>query len=346
MQLNFTPLKKNRKIIFHIAAWAVFFLMPIIFSHEGEDGTPTWLERMDFFYLNGITKIFWIALFYLNTIILIPKLLYRKKWFPFVLSQLLLFALIMAIHRLFFGILVTDLRFDAYWSLFYNSIPFLFIVLGSIVYRTVQDRLATEKAENEQQKENLKTELSFLRSQISPHFLFNVLNNIVALIRLKSEELEPTILKLSSLMQYMLYEADEEKVLLKSEVDYLENYIDLQKLRFGDRLNLNIDLEPMEDWHTIEPMLLIPFVENAFKHGAGMLEKPVIDISLKAANSELLFVVKNKYVDMDGAKDEVSGIGLANVQRRLELLYGKEHSLNIDKDGEWFTVALKLKLAT
>jgi LytS/YehU family sensor histidine kinase len=140
----------------------------------------------------------------------------------------------------------------------------------------------------------------------------------------------------------MLYETDEEKVLLKSEVDYLQNYIGLQKLRFGNRMTVNMDLKLIENWHAIEPMLLIPFVENAFKHGSGMVENPVIDISLKVVKNELFFVVNNKYIDEDKAKDRVSGIGLTNVKRRLELLYGKDQSLKIDKTDEWFTVSLQL----
>lgn len=216
------------------------------------------------------------------------------------------------------------------------------MVLGSVAYRAVQDRLESERNAGELQREALRSELSFLRSQISPHFLFNVLNNMVAMVRMKSDDLEPTIIKLSSIMQYMLYET-EEKVLLKSEIDYLKSYIDLQKLRFGNRLTLNLDLQVTENWHTIEPMLLIPFVENAFKHGTGLVESPIIDIALKAVDNELFFRVKNKFIEEDGAKDRVSGIGLANVQRRLELLYGKNHSLKIDKTEDWYIVTLQLK---
>tara|TARA_R110002012_G_scaffold263456_1_gene446313 strand:- start:155540 stop:156199 length:660 start_codon:yes stop_codon:yes gene_type:complete len=217
-------------------------------------------------------------------------------------------------------------------------------VLIAIAFKTVSDKIKMDQIAKEKESENLKTELSFLRSQISPHFLFNVLNNIVALVRLKSKELEPTILKLSSLMQYMLYETDDEKVLLKSEADYLQSYIDLQKLRFGDRLTLNVDLALQEDWHAIEPMLLIPFVENAFKHGTGMVETPVIDISLQAIDNELTFIVKNKYIEEDRAKDKVSGIGLTNVKRRLQLLYGKNHKLTIDKTDGLFSITLQLTL--
>lgn len=133
-------------------------------------------------------------------------------------------------------------------------------------------------------------------------------------------------------------------MILKSEIDYLQSYIDLQKLRFGDRLTITRDLQIKEDWHAIEPMLLIPFVENAFKHGTGMIEEPLIEISLETYERQLIFKVKNKYLKDDSAKDKSSGIGLANVKRRLELLYHENHSLTIDKTDLWFTVILKLTL--
>ena len=229
-------------------------------------------------------------------------------------------------------------------AIIFNGFLFLSFVLSSVAFKTVSDRIKMERIGKERESENLKTELSFLRSQISPHFLFNVLNNIVALVRLKSDKLESTVLKLSSLMQYMLYETDEDNVLLKSEVDYLQSYTDLQQLRFGDRLTLHIDLQVAEGWHPIEPMLLIPFVENAFKHGTGMIDNPIINISLRVENGELNFMVKNKYIDEDMAKDKVSGIGHDNVKRRLELLYGKNQNLKIDTTDDWYVVNLQLQL--
>ncbi|WP_373519409.1 sensor histidine kinase, partial [Pricia sp.] len=287
-------------------------------------------------------NVFWASTFYLNTLFLIPRLLYRRKIVFFVVANIILLTGILFINRWLYSVLITENPYLFSKAIIFNGLPFLFFVLIGIVFKTVSDRIRMERTTKERESENLKTELSFLRSQISPHFLFNVLNNIVALVRMKSEKLEPTILKLSSLMQYMLYETDEEMVLLKSEVDYLQSYIDLQQLRFGDRLALNINLDLKEDWHAIEPMLLIPFVENAFKHGTGMIEDPVIDISLQALDNQLTFRVKNKYLEEDKAKDKVSGIGLANVQRRLDLLYGKNHSLDIDITDAWFTVTLKL----
>ena len=143
-------------------------------------------------------------------------------------------------------------------------------------------------------------------------------------------------------MQYMLYETDEEKVLLQSEIENLQNYIDLQQQRFSKKLKLLVSLDVKESWHTIEPMLLIPFVENAFKHGTGLIQNPEIEIELMAEHDKLYFVVKNKFIQTETVKDKTSGIGLVNVKRRLELLYGNRQQLTINKTNDWFTASLQL----
>jgi len=201
------------------------------------------------------------------------------------------------------------------------------------------------KLAKERQAENLKTELSFLRSQINPHFIFNILNNLVALEQLKSPELGPTIMKLSQLMQYMLYETDEERVSLTKEVDYLQSYIDLQKQRFGNKVPVTVTFDPTPGLFEIEPMLLIPFVENAFKHGVGMIEHPAIEIRLEVCDGILYFMVRNRYNEASSeTRDKGSGIGLGNVRRRLNLLYGNQQILHVTRDNGWFTVFLELNL--
>ena len=342
MKTHFNSLKKYQSIIIHLLVWGFVFSLPYIFSLQWEGDRPPTDFARKILVLNIVMNLIWVATFYLNTQFFIPRILYRRNFLVYLFVNLGLLAGILLINRLIYEGLLFDADYSINKALWHNAVPFLFFVLIAVAFRTVNDRLVLERKAKERESETLKTELSFLRSQISPHFLFNVLNNIVALVRLKSEELEPTILKLSSLMKYMLYETDEDKALLKSEVDYLRNYIDLQKLRFGKRLNVNFDVKLIEDWHTIEPMLLIPFVENAFKHGTGMLENPVIDISLKSEKNTLLFTVKNKYIETDEAKDKVSGIGMSNVKRRLELLYGKEQDLKINKTADWFIVTLQL----
>jgi LytS/YehU family sensor histidine kinase len=166
----------------------------------------------------------------------------------------------------------------------------------------------------------------------------------VSLVRLKSDELEPTVLKLSSLLQYMLYDTDEEKVALADEAQYLQSYIDLQQQRFGAKVKITASLNVNGSTHSIEPMLLIPFVENAFKHGIGLIDKPEIKIELNTTENLLYFFVQNKYNPANVVKDKTSGIGLANVQRRLALLYGKDYHLTIKAEDNIYAVSLQIKL--
>jgi len=225
----------------------------------------------------------------------------------------------------------------------YSFFVFLFIQAMSTAYQMIRDRIQADKLLKEKENENLKTELSFLRSQVSPHFMFNVLNNMVALSRKHSDLLEPSLIKLSSLMRYMLYEADENLVSLESEVEYLQSYIDLQMQRFGNKVEVKMDFSEIDQDYELEPMLLIPFVENAFKHGVSGLEHALISIVLKAKQNQLSFVVTNQYNNqLEEIKDKTSGIGLANVKRRLELLYQSNHQLLIDDSNQVFTVSLHL----
>jgi LytS/YehU family sensor histidine kinase len=162
--------------------------------------------------------------------------------------------------------------------------------------------------------------------------------------RLKSDLLEPSLIRLSGLMRYMLYESDEAKVPLSREVEYVLSYIELQKIRYAKSLTIRTEMDPGGN-ELIEPMLLIPFIENAFKHGTGIIQDPVIEISLKYTDGLLDFRVRNKFVSgNEEIKDRVAGIGLANVIRRLNLLYDQKHMISIDQANGWFTVSLQIKL--
>jgi two-component system, LytTR family, sensor kinase len=343
MNIARKELFKKYRFFIHLVVWAAIFLLPYIFSGENQKSKDA--DDIAFRNLNTATIFLWMGLFYLNSAILIPSLVYSKKYIWYILSLVLLFCVIMGLHGALFPFFVPGHDFIFFHSSAHNIIPFLFTVMVSATYKVFLDKIKADNDAGEKQRENLKSELSFLRSQISPHFLFNVLNNIVAMVRMKSEDLEPTVIKLSSLLQYMLYETDEEKVLLKNEVEYLQSYIDLQQMRFSSKLNMNVHFDVKEEWQAIEPMLLIPFIENAFKHGNGMQKNPEIHISLKVENNLLDFRVKNKYVETDGSKDKTSGIGLSNVKRRIELLYEKKHLLRIDQLNGWYTVSLQIMLA-
>ena len=329
-------------MLLHIIVWAIIFLLPYVFntSDEKDEGFAVDPYRS----IKTVTNFLWMGLFYFNAYVLISRFFYKRKYLQYVLVLGASFCIIMLLHGALYKPFVTGRSFNFIPSSVHNIIPFLFTIFVSVAYKTVLDRMHLENEANERKQENLKTELSFLRSQISPHFLFNVMNNIAAMVRLKSDELEPTIHKLSSLMQYMLYETDEEKVLLQSEIENLQSYIDLQQQRFSEKLKLQVSLNVKENWHAIEPMLLIPFVENAFKHGTGMVQNPVIEIDLKAENDKLYFIVRNKFIETETTKDKTSGIGLVNVKRRLELLYNNRHHFTINKTDNWFTASLELTL--
>jgi two-component system, LytTR family, sensor kinase len=224
--------------------------------------------------------------------------------------------------------------------------PSLMVFLASVFYSIAVDRIRTEKQQKESKAMQVEMELKFLRSQISPHFLFNIMTNLVFLARKKSEQLEESLLMLSSLMRYMLYDAGN-KISLQQELEYLESYVALQKLRFGRDVDIafNIIISPEDKIRTVEPMLLIPFAENAFKHGTGYVDRPFIDMNLSVDDGTLVFKVKNKFDrESDTSKDQNSGIGLSNVRSRLALLYYGRHVLIIHDDNNLFNIELTLKL--
>jgi sensor histidine kinase YesM len=207
----------------------------------------------------------------------------------------------------------------------------------------MQDRADVEAKLKEQENENLKSELSFLRSQVSPHFMFNVLNNLASLARKKSDHLESAIIQLSQLMRYSLYHTDK-KVTLEQEAEYLNNYIELQRLRFGTSVNMHFHVDIERRDLMIEPMLLVPFVENAFKHGVGLIEDPIIIILLEGSSYRISLTVRNKFnPDQQEVKDESSGIGMQNVKRRLDLLYKDLYSFQTyTTEDNWFIAELKI----
>lgn len=282
-----------------------------------------------------------IFLFYLNSQILFPKI-YKRQPIRYFLT--LVAVIVILLFGRFF-VRVTFVGNDINQSLFYVNafIQYLYVFGISASYCFFSDYQKQQEIQRENENERLKSELSFLRSQISPHFMFNLLNSLVSLNRKKSNLVEPVLLKMSDLLRYMLYEKDDKQISLDNEIKYLSNYIDLQKIRFGDYVNIEFITKTTYENKNIEPMLLIPFVENAFKHGVGLIENPFISVELETTVNQLLFKVSNKYSsDKKEAKDGASGIGLNNVKRRLELLYPKQYELKVSENDNLYTIELKL----
>ncbi len=322
----------------HILIWGLLFVITsILFSGlKFNTGLPH-----NYLF---VTNIYHILLFYFNVYFLYPKLVNRKLWwlYPPIIAGIIA---ITWFGKLYF-IQLADPSFIVTAAnrriIFFPPVPF---IIAGIIFRVITGRIQAEKRQKEQQAERLATELKLLRSQVSPHFLFNMMTNMVALARQKSDSLEPSLIKLSDILRYMLYEAGEEKFALSKEIEYLKNYIELQQLRFGEDVDVQLQIDKEYPDCYIEPMLLIPFVENAFKHGIGMVRKPFIKIFIGVKEQQLYFSVCNSYNKHNQSKDKNSGIGLDNVKNRLQLLYPGKYDLSIKDKNDVFSIVLKLDLA-
>jgi len=329
----------------HGLCWILLFTLPYLLRPSFTSPRELLQQnKQNLSYLTNINHLTWIALFYVNAYIIVPQVIYKKRFEKYVLVLLAILSILFLIDWTLFYFLIDGLAYSIKNFFWFNFFPILFILACSTAFRMVNDRIQGDRLQKEKENENLKTELSLLRSQVSPHFMFNIMNNMVALARKKSDLLEPSLIKLSSLLRYMLYETDE-KVALQKEIEYLQSYIDLQKQRFGNNVTIKTCMEKVNEDYEIEPMLLIPFVENAIKHGTGLIENAEIDVELRTEKNMLSFSVRNKFNEnTEEIKDKSSGIGLPNVQRRLDLLYGNKHSLLITKQDGWFIVSLQIIL--
>ncbi|MDP4281885.1 MAG: histidine kinase [Bacteroidota bacterium] len=329
-------------VTIHVLIWFFIFLVPLIFIEDP-------VARRHFMIFGWYFFLIIAAYFYLNYLILIPRFLLRKKIFLFILFLVLGWITIglidIAYHYIYFNCFFIKRPHPPYYKfLIFTIYPALFALAVSLSIRITGYWLKAEKQKKEMENEKLISELAFLKSQINPHFLFNVLNNICSLARKKSDDTENAIIKLAQIMRYMLSDSKNEKVGLEKEVEYLNNYIELQKLRISDKVDIQFQIEGSPDSKMIEPLLLIPFVENAFKYGISYLEDSGIYIGLRILEDRLFFSVENKIRKKEPSMPVESGIGLKNVIRRLDLLYPGQHKLTIQDNGENYIVNLEIKI--
>lgn len=327
------------KIMLHVLAWAVVLCFPYLVADASNEYKIGPLPGF-YFTLSGIIH---IIIFYTNALLLYPKLLNKRYWLLYIVCTALMIIFSVMVKSAMLTSWFPNVSADARSHILFPSV-LAFIV--SVFYGIVVDKTRAEKQQKENEAMQLEMELKFLRSQISPHFLFNILTNLVSLARKKSDQLETSLLMLSRIMRYMLYHGAD-KISLSQEAEYLESYIELQKLRFGRDVKIvsNIQLSRDTTNYRIEPMLLIPFVENAFKHGTGSADQPFIDINLRNEQDVLSFQIQNKFDGRgDISKDESTGIGLSNVRSRLALLYPDRHDLVVRAHDDLFSINLTLKL--
>ena len=335
----------------HIFFVFAFLALPYIFAPTG---FPTLgeLETNAHERTNLLSYFLMLAFFYANYYFLIPRFYFGKKYIKY--SGIVLgffFLVILLIHQLdrkpahprpFTDPRPRAMRFEKPPGAFENSQTMFLFLVGLVVSFAlrINDRLKRSE------QEKLHTELSYLKAQINPHFLFNTLNSIYSLAIEKSDRTADAVVMLSSLMRYVIRDASESLVPLNKEVEYIQNYVSLQKFRLDDTVSIDFQVNGSVSGQKIAPLILISFIENAFKYGVNPEQKSLIEISISLENEMLDLHVANKKVRFSSQEaDSSGGIGLGNTRTRLNMLYPAKHQLTIQDSNDKFTVDLKLNLA-
>ena len=320
--------KRNPKYttVYHIVIWSLLFGC-IFLWRSWNHGLREKHVSDSMVALIGIP---YMALFYIHAYWLMPAYLFRKKRTAYILLVIAsLLVVVLTAGFIFYVAGLPPAGVNYFQSVVKRVFPGLFILTASASVGAFRENFRLEQLRKEKETEYLRTELSFLRGQVNPHFMLNVLNSMVLLARRKSDLLEPVLLELARLMNYMLYDAGNQKISLEDEIGYLRAYIDLQLLRFGDDVKVCFDTPQQVPPRHIEPMLFIPLVENAFKHGIGLVSEPVITIGIRAnGDNRVCIVVENKYNPRTRYQESrTQGIGLSNLRKRLDLVYPGDYDL-------------------
>ncbi|MCX6249267.1 MAG: histidine kinase [Bacteroidetes bacterium] len=332
-------MKIRNKIILHLVYW-FYMVNQLLF--------PFYISKTDQYFLADVSlSLVLNALTFYVVYFSIPLLIKNWKLVKTIIGGILIFSILVVfnyvaeliIWKYFIKLSKESISLDTlwFWIIRMTIVPTIYAILIKFAI----DWFDAQKMKAELQNQKQVSELALLRSQVNPHFFFNTLNNIYSLVYKKSEDAPAAVMKLSSIMRYMLYDANTDSVLLEKEVEYLQSFIELHKLRLKQQDFVAVTITGDLNGKTITPMLLIPFVENAFKHCNKNVSAPGILIDLIAEPARILFSVfnyrKNK---VDASSEIVGGIGLNNIRRRLELLYPGKHSLEIIQEEESYNVKL------
>lgn len=333
--------KLSRYKLDHILFWFLYALFWLLVT-----GSITNLSQIRNTF---IVVVLHALVSYFNIYILVPLLLQNKRYITYILSIIL--SITLTCFPLAFIIYLFDPEnASRVWTVnffVFNSFQTSYAVGLTMVLRLSIQWYQREKEKSELQRITSETELKFLKSQINPHFLFNSLNSIYSLTLKKSDDAPQTILKLSEMLRYLLYEASEKKVTIDKEIAYLNNYFELERIRLGNRGKIHFETEIDSDEYLIEPMLIMPFVENCFKHGLNKLANDGwVSVILKIEEGLMNIVISNNMGqnNEEAEKKKVGGIGIENVKRRLKLLYPNKHKLLITNTNNIYKVDLELSI--
>ncbi|MEL6973021.1 MAG: histidine kinase [Bacteroidota bacterium] len=331
------------RVAYHFLFWFGFLLLLLYFDDSGFSSAARLFNEL-------VNLGFYALIVYFNLFYLIPNYLTRKKFGTYLVLLLLATFIITPLRVIFFYFRFADQPISQQGLIGNLDLYFvLTFTVGSVstVLQIVSDWFRQLREKQELETQTMQSELRFLKSQINPHFLFNTLNNLYALTLKKSDKAPEIVIKLSEMMRYMLYECNEKRVPLKKEVNYLKNYLDLERLRQHENIRIHFHVEGQIGDQQIAPLLLIPFLENSFKHGLNtQLKDGFVDIVLMIDEQSVDFQIENSKGQTIASPDNrpSGGIGLVNVRRRLNLLYPDRYELRVSNNPNTFAVHLTINL--
>jgi two-component system, LytTR family, sensor kinase len=329
--------------VHHLFFWTLVFGVWYFLRYQDYD------TQQQAFLVTLIKVVDLAMLVYVTNYVLIPQLLYKKKYAWFVLGFIALVVTSSIIKMNIIGMVINDqamINFSGNLKtrIYDHVIPHFFLVIAGVAVKLIFDYSSLQQRMAEIAKEKAEAELNFLKSQINPHFLFNSLNAVYFLIDKNNTEARESLHKFSDMLRYQLYELNGAKIPIEREVSYLKDYVDLQKLRKDNSYSVQFSSSPRVNGFSIEPLLLVPFVENAFKHISHYTGRNnFVKLDLDRSNGHFTFTVVNSK-EPGKTTEKHGGIGLVNVKRRLELLYPGKHSLHISDQSDQYKVELSLKL--
>jgi two-component system, LytTR family, sensor histidine kinase AlgZ len=342
--------QRHKTLLVHLLFWVVyasFFIYMISFPRRGEE-EPDW----DRVFRDGTFQVISMALIsYINYFIFIPRFLKHQNFGRYVLEFIVIFTLFMFLTIHGKRYVIDGYTYQEKWVyseryMAQHIWSSLVIILFVGMLKFAEDWFELEAKKKEIENEKLISELRFLKAQINPHFLFNTLNNLYYLAFTNSPNTPEVIAKLSQMMRYMMYDTNNARVPLSKEIEYMENYISLEKLRLSAEIPIKFDVQGNTDTVSIAPLIFITFLENAFKHGvSNSAEEAWVNVSIQLHGKACVYTVENsKMSEMGKTVTEKSGIGLQNVKRRLDLSYPDNYELNVEETENRYAVELKLNL--
>jgi len=350
-------ISKNRieKWLPHILGLLLFSILPLFVFDRNNDREIFWM------YSYYYQLIFMIVAFYVNYLVIVPRFFFQKRKIYF-FGVILLFAVLLLItsqylynllqldglkhENVFGGGIAPPKRTFGLHPKLVDNFYLMVVVLGFSTGMANLQRLKHNKNEQKEiEKARLNTELAFLKNQISPHFFFNSLNNIYALIAIDGDKAQKAVEKLSGLMRYLIYESDIKTVELKKEFEFMQNYIDLMQQRLSSKVQLSVNIQQDVPSVEIPPLIFIPFVENSFKHGISYRDDSFITVILKTEGNKLLFKCENS-ISKNTSKgtNDKGGLGIVNIKRRLNLLYGDQATLIQSEKEDVYKIELNIPL--